>query len=173
MIHIVKQLYGFGKISTNLIYAQSLHETGNFTSAVFKENKNLFGMRQAKRRKNFATGTNRNHATFKTHFDSIRDYFERQKNFRVNNTSDALFVETTLSTNYAEDTNYKQKWLATNSSLVSPVSTKTLIILFFSILSLIVLLRYLWRRVWYGSNEVKIKTGNSKTKRIKFTPSKK
>jgi hypothetical protein len=140
-IHILKYVYGFGSISSKLIYAQSAHETGNFTSKVFEENNNLFGMRQAKVRKNFATGTNRGHATYKNLYDSVRDYFERQKNFRISSGNDAAFVDSTVSSNYAEDRKYKEKWLAMNTSVKLPFSSGLLVLLFFFLLVGLFLLR--------------------------------
>lgn len=162
-------MYGFANISTKLIFAQAVHETGNFTSAVFKENNNLFGMRQAKVRKNYATGTNRAHATFKNHFNSIRDYFERQKNFRIDNTNDTRFVETTVNSNYAEDANYKSKWIATVNTLKSPVDIKRLGLLFFSLIFILILARALFRRLWNGSNTKTINLKSSKPKKLKFS----
>ena len=121
-IHFLKQWYGFSKISTRLIYAQAYHETGNFTSKVFKQNKNPFGMRQAKIRKNFATGTSLGHATFSSLFNSVRDYFERQKNFRIDSTNDSKFMVSTVNSNYAEDKLYLQKWQKTVDTIkISPV----------------------------------------------------
>ena len=162
-------MYGFSNISTKLIFAQAVHETGNFTSAVFKENNNLFGMRQAKVRKNFATGTNRAHATFKNHLNSVRDYFERQKNFRIANTDDSRFVETTVNSNYAEDQNYKSKWIATVNSLKSPVDVKRIGLLFFSLIFILILARYLFRRLLNGSNTRTINLRSPKNKKLKFT----
>ena len=40
------------------ITAQAAHETGNFTSKIFKENNNLFGMKKPAVRKTYAIGEN-------------------------------------------------------------------------------------------------------------------
>ncbi len=109
-IHFLKAFYGFSAIDTALIYAQARHETGDFTSRIFKENKNLFGMRAAKVRKNFANGSNYGHAVFSSYFDSVRDYYERQKYFGVSARSNEYFIDSTIKSNYAEDTKYAEKW---------------------------------------------------------------
>lgn len=79
-------------------------------------------MRQAKIRKNYATGTAHGHATFSNLFNSIRDYFERQKNFKIPNIGTAGYVAATVKSNYAEDKKYAQKWLSIfNTVSVNPV----------------------------------------------------
>lgn len=141
MIYLAKFFYGFSKISTSVIYAQAVHETGDFKSKIFRENNNLFGMRQAKVRKNYATGTKSGHATFKTHNDSIRDYFERQKNFRISAVNDEEFILSTVNSNYAEDKNYLSKWTNLIKTIKTPVSNIYFALLFFFLLFAVLVLR--------------------------------
>lgn len=56
------------------VLSQARLETGNFTSDVFKENHNLFGMKVAGKRPTSAIGTNRNHAQYRNWKDSVIDY---------------------------------------------------------------------------------------------------
>lgn len=56
------------------VLAQAKLETGNFTSAIFKENHNLFGMKVAETRPTSAIGINRGHAQYKDWKDSVIDY---------------------------------------------------------------------------------------------------
>jgi uncharacterized FlgJ-related protein len=56
------------------VLSQARLETGNFTSDVFKENHNLFGMKVAGKRPTSAIGTNRNHAKYRNWKDSVVDY---------------------------------------------------------------------------------------------------
>ena len=56
------------------VLAQAKLETGNFTSAIFKENHNLFGMKVAEKRPTSAIGINRGHAQYKNWKDSVIDY---------------------------------------------------------------------------------------------------
>jgi len=56
------------------VLAQAKLETGNFTSAIFKENHNLFGMKVAEKRPTSAVGINRGHAQYRNWKDSVIDY---------------------------------------------------------------------------------------------------
>lgn len=54
--------------------SQARLETGNFTSAIFKENHNLFGMKMAELRPTSAIGINRGHALYTNWKESVIDY---------------------------------------------------------------------------------------------------
>ena len=110
LIWLFKNIHGYTRVSVKTIYAQAVHETGNFQSIVFKENKNLFGMRLAKIRDNLATGERHFHATYSSWYNSIRDYFKRQKYFSVPNLAGNGYISKTVSTGYAEDPSYEAKW---------------------------------------------------------------
>ncbi len=56
------------------VLSQAILETGNFTSGIFKENHNLFGMKVAGSRPTSAIGTNRNHAQYRNWKESVVDY---------------------------------------------------------------------------------------------------
>ena len=89
----------------HIVLAQSKLETGNFTSKVFKENNNLFGMREAKQRITTARGTENNHAYYHTWYESVLDFsFHQCKYLSGINNEDQYFQY--LSQNYAEDPNY-------------------------------------------------------------------
>lgn len=88
-----------------IVLAQSILETGNFQSKIFKENKNLFGMKQAQSRINLAKGTQNNHAYYETYDESILDYaFYSCKYLSDINTEEKYLNYLSLS--YAEDPNY-------------------------------------------------------------------
>lgn len=57
-----------------IVLAQSIIETGHWTSQIFKENNNLFGMRQAPGRINTAKGTQNEHALYDDWKQSVYDY---------------------------------------------------------------------------------------------------
>ena len=138
-IFFYKLKYKYFKVSTRFLYAQAYHETGGFTSPVFKKNNNLFGMRQPSKRKTLATGSNLKHATFKNHFDSIQDYFLRQKDFQI---KDAYNVEYAHSLQnhrlpYAEDPKYIEKWLNVYKTIKYPfnfIYFNIALVLIFSVL---------------------------------------
>ena len=119
-ILILEQLNEFsedkliGKISKlnfrfpHIVYAQSLIETGNFTSKIFKENNNLFGMREAKVRLNLALGTQYSHAYYDSWESSLLDYALYASSYLKDlNTEEKYFDY--LGKNYAEDPNYVSK----------------------------------------------------------------
>lgn len=58
----------------HIVYAQSMLETGSWTSTIYQENHNLFGMKEARIRTNLAEGTNRSHAYYNNWKESLLDY---------------------------------------------------------------------------------------------------
>lgn len=58
----------------HIVMAQAIVETGHYKSEIFKENHNLFGMKQANLRINTARGTNKGHAYYDNWEQSIYDY---------------------------------------------------------------------------------------------------
>lgn len=56
---------------STLIGKQAYHETGGFKSAIYKDNRNLFGMKASTR--DYDKGTLHGHAVFTSYDDSIRD----------------------------------------------------------------------------------------------------
>lgn len=95
---------GFDIPQAKIITAQAAHETGNFTSKIFKENNNLFGMKLPKVRKTFATGEKYGHATFDNLADSVKDFKIYYKNFKylpVYNTINS-YVLALVKRNYFE-----------------------------------------------------------------------
>lgn len=91
---------GFNYLTAQYITAQSAHETGNFTSQIFRQNNNLFGMKYAGQ--SLALGTKSGHAYYANIENSIRDY---QTYYRLNNylkvyPSLAWFVKTLKQKGY-------------------------------------------------------------------------
>lgn len=89
---------------TRLLYAQAQFETGDFKSAICKENKNLFGMKRASVRFRYQNNElNRNHITYPTYFDSIFDMILWLEYANIKDFSDPIaFVEILKSKNYFE-----------------------------------------------------------------------
>jgi len=92
----------------HIVLAQSKLETGNFTSKVFKEGNNLFGMREAKQRITTALGTENNHAFYETWMESVYDFSFHQCKYLSNITNEEQYFQY-LGQNYAEDTTYVSK----------------------------------------------------------------
>jgi hypothetical protein len=57
----------------HIILAQAKLESGNFSSNIFKENHNLFGLKVAKLRCTTALGENLNHSIYKNWQSSVQD----------------------------------------------------------------------------------------------------
>lgn len=91
----------------HIVYAQAVHETGHFTSPIFRENNNLFGMKVARLRPTTALGTRRGHAYYTDWMNSVKDYALYQTSYlRHIRTEDDYF--SFLGDSYAEDENYVQ-----------------------------------------------------------------
>ena len=91
----------------HIVYAQAKLETGNFSSKIFKENNNLFGMREANVRPTTNKGTENHHAYFDSWYDSVLDYAMYSSAYLHDiKTEDEYFQY--LGQNYAEDPNYIQ-----------------------------------------------------------------
>jgi uncharacterized FlgJ-related protein len=89
----------------HIALAQSMLETGNYTSKVFKESNNLFGLREAKQRITTARGTQFNHAYYNDWIESVYDFAFHQCRYLSNLTTEEQYFQY-LSQNYAEDPNY-------------------------------------------------------------------
>jgi len=91
----------------HIVLAQSRIETAIYTSRIFKENHNLFGMKQANRRVNTAKGTQYNHAFYETWRESVYDYAFYQSRYmnKANNEEEYFYI---LGQSYAEAPNYVQ-----------------------------------------------------------------
>jgi Mannosyl-glycoprotein endo-beta-N-acetylglucosaminidase. len=73
---------GFNSQTAKIITAQAAHETGNFTSILYKEFNNPFGMKHPAVRQTTATGTWYGYATFPDIVTAVADfvlYWKAQK----------------------------------------------------------------------------------------------
>lgn len=92
----------------HIILAQAKLESGNFKSTIFLENKNMFGMKEAKLRANLAKGTNRGHAYYETWQESVIDYALYYSSYLRSIKTEGEYFEY-LRQNYAEDPTYVQR----------------------------------------------------------------
>jgi len=103
---------GFSLYMARFITAQAAHETGNFTSKIFEENNNLFGMKLPAIRKTLAIGENKGHAVYKSIQDCIKDfklYFDSFK-YISSYSSIELYVKALKRNRYfeADEEQYKK-----------------------------------------------------------------
>ena len=89
----------------HIVLAQSIIETGHWTSNIFKENNNLFGMREANRRIHTALGTQLNHAYYKNWQESVYDYAFYQSRYLSKINSEEEYFNA-LGASYAESPDY-------------------------------------------------------------------
>lgn len=71
---LIQTMQEVGIQHPEIVYAQALIESGSFTSWLFKNNHNLFGMKLAVYRQTTAIGERRNHARFLNWIDAVKDY---------------------------------------------------------------------------------------------------
>ena len=90
-----------------IVYAQARLESGNFTSEIFKENNNLFGMKVAERRPTTAIGVNRGHAVYKSWRESVIDYALMQAAY-YRGLDEKTYLDKICSV-YATDPNYRKR----------------------------------------------------------------
>lgn len=105
----------------HIVLAQAMLESGRFKSGIFKENNNLFGMKEATSRLNLAQGTNHNHAAYKNWEDSVLDYALWCGTYANSASNEEEYYAILQSVGYAENPEYlaKLKELVANENLKS------------------------------------------------------
>lgn len=102
--------YGYTSVPVEVIVAQSQLETGDFTSPIFRENHNAFGMKHPQSRPTLSRGESRGHAVYDSVRDSVEDYAMRQRNFGIPDGNAFRYMSATLGSGYATDPAYARKW---------------------------------------------------------------
>src|SRR6056300_690426 len=92
----------------HIVLAQAKIESGHYTSKIFKENHNLFGMKEARVRINTANGTQYNHAFYTNWRESVYDYAFYQCRYLSGLKTEEEYLAY-LGRSYAEDPNYLSK----------------------------------------------------------------
>ena len=72
--NVLATMNEIGILYPDIVMAQAKIETGHFTSKVFKENNNLFGMRLPRQRSTTAIGEQYKHAQYTSWRQSVIDY---------------------------------------------------------------------------------------------------
>lgn len=90
-----------------IVLAQAKLESGNYKSKIFKQNHNLFGMRQAQVRVNTAKGTSLNHAYYENWRESVYDYAFYQCRYLSNARTEQEYFAA-LDASYAEASKYSE-----------------------------------------------------------------
>ncbi len=102
----------------DIVLLQARLETGHYRSDIFLNGNNLFGMRLARSRPTFATGSYKDHAQYSHWSESVKDYALWQKwylskGYRIGGNNDNDFYLVFLnSIPYAADPRYIPKLVA-------------------------------------------------------------
>jgi hypothetical protein len=91
-----------------IVMAQARLETGHFSSRIYLENNNLFGMKQAYRRPSTCKGIKHGHCYYDDWLDSVIDYALYQKVFLSHVQSHDEYLGF-LGESYAQDPRYTKK----------------------------------------------------------------
>ena len=105
MLRLMNQI---GIAYPDVVFAQARLETGNFTSKVFRENRNLFGMKLPRVRSTTAIGEQNNHASYIRWQHSVADYKLWQDEVIKKYRTKRAYLRY-LSKHYAEDKRYIHK----------------------------------------------------------------
>ena len=90
-----------------IVMAQAKLESNNFSSSIFTESHNMFGMKEATSRINLAEGTERGHAYYNDWRESILDYAFWEATYGSKCRNEDEYFQ--LLSNYAEDNTYSSK----------------------------------------------------------------
>jgi uncharacterized FlgJ-related protein len=89
----------------HIVMAQAKLESANFTSNIFKENNNLFGMKEAKVRISTNKGTNRGHAKYDNWKECVLDYALYQATYLSKFKTETKYYSY-LAEHYAQNESY-------------------------------------------------------------------
>ena len=103
--NLIKKIAELNFKFPHIILAQATIESGNFKSDVFKENNNMFGMKEAFQRTNLAKGTNRGHAYYESWQEGVYDYALYYATYLYSIKSEEEYYDY-LRQNYAGDPTY-------------------------------------------------------------------
>jgi uncharacterized FlgJ-related protein len=92
----------------HIVFAQAILETNEFKSNLFKENSNLFGMKEATKRPTTNSGVENGHAYYNSWRESVQDYAMFAAAYLNNLKTEEEYFQY-LRANYAEDSEYVEK----------------------------------------------------------------
>ena len=108
----VDLLYEMNIKYPHIVMAQAIIESGNFSSAVFRRNNNMFGMRQARTRTTTSSGDIGGYASYRNWRDCVYDYALYQYSAMSTCDNEAEYFDR-LQSRYAQDTSYVSALKAT------------------------------------------------------------
>ena len=109
---LIAKILGYSNQVFNYMFCQSMLETANFSSEIFRKNNNCFGMKKPKLRPNLVIGENLGHAVYSSKLDSWIDLFIRHNYFGISMAAKRdvnKYAQFLIISNYAEDSDYVDK----------------------------------------------------------------
>lgn len=106
--NLIKYLKEINVKYPHIVLAQAQIESGHYSSKIFKESHNLFGMKRAFSRATTSQGTNRGHAYYDHWTQSVIDYALWSNKYLSSARSEEQYFAF-LGKHYAEDPNYVSK----------------------------------------------------------------
>lgn len=73
-INVYKEIKKNNIKFADIVFCQSIIESGHYKSKIFKSNNNLFGMKHPKKRKSLSKGNKNGYASYNNWQESIKDY---------------------------------------------------------------------------------------------------
>jgi UDP-N-acetylglucosamine pyrophosphorylase len=122
---LLKKVIEYEKITTpDVVIFQSQLETGFYTSDVFLNGNNLFGMKYPKLRKTVASGEYQGHAKYEHWIDSVIDYklwqdWYKSVGYRIEGNQNFEYMVFLRCVQYAEDPYYIHKLVRLSEKDVS------------------------------------------------------
>lgn len=111
---------GYPHIRPGVVFAQAAHETAGFTSQRWHQDRNPYGLKyphngirtiDGKVVPTLATGIRNDHAIFPSVEAATVEYFNRQRDFKIPDTSDvSRYMRATADSGYATDPAYLTLW---------------------------------------------------------------
>ena len=105
---LINYLYEINLKFPEIVFAQAKLESSNFTSTIFRENHNFFGMKCATKRAFLHKGENRGHAKYESWKECVIDYALYQATYLHHIKTKQQYLSY-LRKHYAEDPNYVDK----------------------------------------------------------------
>lgn len=132
MFYLLRLFWPNIRVTASIPLAQAYHESAGWTSALYKQGNNMFGMKPATARQSTANGSiligKMVYARFACAFDSIRDFYKWMDYFKIS-TDEELLAH--ISKNYATDKAYLYRIQAIRvklaPQLISPALASSLI----------------------------------------------
>lgn len=112
---ILTEIYNLRIEHPYIVYAQAIVESGNFTSKIWKENHNMFGMKMPERRATLAKKIRYGHAVYNNWRECLIDYSLYQMAYMKGLDENQYFNK--LQNFYAQDSQYVEKIKKIKNSL--------------------------------------------------------